>query len=65
MVPVVDHANAPYGPKSPDTLIRLVGNGLQTAQRLKAAMVAMACNTRVYRVPESAGQRGCARHQPD
>ncbi|MCT7305257.1 glutamate cyclase domain-containing protein [Ralstonia wenshanensis] len=53
MVPVVDHANAPYGPKSPDTLIRLVGNGLQTAQRLKAAMVAMACNTACTAFPKA------------
>ena len=53
MMPVVDHANAPYGPKSPDTLIRLVGNGLQTAQRLKAAMVAMACNTACTAFPKA------------
>lgn len=53
MVPVVDHANAPYGPKSPETLIRLVGNGLQTAQRLKAAMVAMACNTACTAFPKA------------
>ncbi|CAJ0736089.1 Glutamate racemase [Ralstonia edaphis] len=50
---VVDHANAPYGPKSPDALIRLVGNGLQTAQRLKAAMVAMACNTACTAFPKA------------
>ena len=50
---VVDHANAPYGPKSPEALIRLVGNGLQTAQRLKAAMVAMACNTACTAFPKA------------
>ncbi|ATG21673.1 hypothetical protein CO705_17205 [Ralstonia pickettii] len=50
---VVDHANAPYGPKGPDTLVRLVGNGIQTAQRLKAAMVAMACNTACTAFPKA------------
>ncbi|MCT7298256.1 DUF4392 domain-containing protein [Ralstonia sp. CHL-2022] len=50
---VVDHGNAPYGPKSPEALIRLVGNGLQTAQRLKAAMVAMACNTACTAFPKA------------
>lgn len=50
---VVDHGNAPYGVKTRDQLITLVGNGLKTAQAVGVDVIAMACNTACTSFPES------------
>ncbi|RFP09331.1 MULTISPECIES: glutamate cyclase domain-containing protein [unclassified Duganella] len=44
-VVVTDHGNAPYGTKTPDQLVTLVGHGLQTTQHIGVDIIAMACNT--------------------
>ncbi|HWW08248.1 glutamate cyclase domain-containing protein [Collimonas sp.] len=53
---VVDHGNAPYGEKSRDALIKLVGNGLQTSEKIGVDVIAMACNTACTAFPEALDQ---------
>jgi len=52
-VVVVDHHNAPYGEKTPETLVRLVGSGLKTSETAGVDVIAMACNTACTAFPEA------------
>ncbi|WP_207004438.1 glutamate cyclase domain-containing protein [Trinickia mobilis] len=51
---VVDHGNAPYGEKTRDELVKLVGNGMKTAEEIGVDVIAMACNTACTAFPEAA-----------
>jgi glutamate racemase len=53
VVVMLDHANAPYGKKDPQTLIMLVGNALTTADKLNFDLIAMACNTACTAFPQA------------
>jgi glutamate racemase len=50
---VADHGNAPYGEKTRDTLVTLVGRGLKVADKAGADVIAMACNTACTAFPEA------------
>jgi len=53
---VVDHGNAPYGEKTRGALIKLVGDGLKTAEKIGVDLIAMACNTACTAFPEALGE---------
>jgi glutamate racemase len=53
---LVDHGNAPYGEKTRDPLIKLVADGLKTAEKIGVDVIAMACNTACTAFPEALGE---------
>jgi len=50
---VVDHGNAPYGPKTPGDLVKLVGDGLKISEQAGVDAIAMACNTACTALPKA------------
>ncbi|MFM1990977.1 MAG: hypothetical protein RJA99_3934 [Pseudomonadota bacterium] len=56
LVVVADHANAPYGKKSPQELVALVVGGLTGSALLRPDAIMMACNTACTAFPAALDQ---------